>query len=89
MPAIYPGVESLVLGFDNTVWIGLHTAPEGQPFLVLNNKGNMIGTVLIPFGTKLKQASLQKVWAVQSDKDDLASVVRYRVTGLSCAAGDC
>lgn len=82
MPTQYAGAESILLGLDNTVWIGLHASPEGQPTLVLNAKGEPVAIVLIPRGSRLRQANAKQIWMTEADSDGLTSVVRYRVAGI-------
>jgi len=89
MPKIHPPVEYLVLGLDNTAWIGLNTLPAGRTILVVSGKGNLIGTVQLPPRSTLRQATLNKLWTTRTNDDGLMSVVRYEVQGLRCASGEC
>ena len=38
---------------------------------------------------RLRQASANQVWMTETDRDGLVSVVRYRVSGVSCGALSC
>lgn len=79
MPAVYTPSESITLGNDSTVWIGMRPTAEGQETLMLNHRGDPIATVFLPRGTRFAQGSATHVWAMQSDADGLVSVVRFRV----------
>lgn len=89
MPAVYPGTESLLIGLDNTIWVGLRRTDAGQRFLVLNSKGDPVAAVDLPPRTRLMQASATRLYAVETDPDGLQSVIRYAVSGVSCGAVPC
>jgi len=50
--------------------------------LVLDEAGEPLGTVLLPANVAIVQSSRSHVWAVERDEYGLASVVRYRMSGL-------
>ena len=89
IPLAYPGVEGIVLGLDTTVWVTLRATAEGNPVLVLNGKGDPVATVMVPRNARLRQASATQVWMTEKDSDGLVSVVRYKVSGISCGATAC
>lgn len=82
MPPVYPGMTELLLGLDETVWIGRWRTAAGQEFLVLNGKGDPIATVHLAPNARLRQASATKIYVTETDADGLVSVVRYRVSGI-------
>lgn len=86
MPAVYTPVTGIILGLDNTIWIPMRPTPTGREVLVLDGRGNPIGSVMLPPRTTLRQANLTTMWATQSDEDGLTSVVRYRLRPISCQA---
>ena len=89
MPAVYAGVESVLPGVDNTFWVGMRRAPDGQAVLVLNSRGDPVASIMVPPHSRLRQASANQVWMTETDRDGLVSVVRYRVSGVSCGALSC
>jgi hypothetical protein len=89
MPPVYVAVESLLLGLDNTVWVGLRPTADGRPYLVLNGRGDPIATVVAPKGSRIVQASAARVWMAETDNDGLTSIVRYRTAGIACGAVPC
>ncbi len=89
MPSTYVPTESLVIGRDNTLWIGMRATAEGPSALVLNLRGDPVATVLLPPKTTVRQASATRIWTTQTDADGLVSVVRYKVSGINCGAVSC
>jgi hypothetical protein len=89
MPSIHPGISHIVLGLDNTLWVALRATATGVPLLALNKKGDPIASVLLPKGSRLRQASATQLWTTQRDDDGLVSVVRYKVAGINCGAAGC
>jgi hypothetical protein len=89
VPPVYAPVQRITLGLDSTVWIDLRPTAEGQMTLVLDERGKPIGSVIVPPGSRVQQASRSHVWMTEIDEYGLASIVRYRVRGLSCAGTEC
>jgi hypothetical protein len=89
MPNWYIPVEALTLGLDQTIWVGMRLTDAGRAYLILNGRGDPIGSVLLPRSTRLRQASATHIWVTETDDDGLTSVVRYRVEGLRCGAVPC
>lgn len=77
----YPPVRNIVLGRDNTVWLELRTTTGGHRWLMLDPKGNPVGTIVVPNEVTLKAAERGTVWGLITDEDGLLGVVRYRVSG--------
>lgn len=89
MPRWFIPVESLTLGLDRTIWIGLRPTSEGRGYLVLNSRGDPVGSVMVPVTTRVRQATATHIWVTETDDDGLSSVVRYRLTGLTCTPATC
>lgn len=89
MPSWYIPVETITLGLDRTVWIGMRPTSEGRSYLVLNAAGDPVGSVIVPGSTRVRQASAERLWVTETDDDGLSSVVRYRVMGLQCGPPGC
>jgi hypothetical protein len=82
MPPVYSPVQSLILGLDETIWITLRDSADVRRTLVLDGRGEQIGSVETSTRVRIRQATATRVWALELDDDGLASVVRYRVQGL-------
>jgi len=81
MPSVYSPVQAIRIGLDNTIWIDRPTADGRRSAMVLDERGDSIGAVLIPERSRIQQANRSHVWMTERDEFDLASVVRYRVNG--------
>lgn len=80
-PTIYAGASFILLGLDNTVWLGLRSKPEGQTVLAFNAQGDAFASIVLPKNTRLRQASARNLWVTKTDDAGLSSVVRYRMVG--------
>jgi len=89
MSSWYIPVETITLGLDETVWVGMRLTDEGREYLILNSRGDPVATVQLPKSSRLRQASATQVWVTEADDDGLTSVIRYRVDGLTCGAVRC
>ena len=79
IPPAHAPFRGLRLGTDGTIWLGLRTTVEGQPFLILNEKGDPIATVVLPSGQRLLTASRTELWAIAEGGTRTRSIIRYRV----------
>ena len=82
MPPVYPPIQSLVLGGDDTIWLTLHDSAGVRRTLVLDRDGDPVGVVTMSTRSVIRQATASRVWVTETDADGLASVVRYRVMGI-------
>lgn len=79
LPKFYSPVSTLVLGTDGTTWITFRRTDAGRPVIVLDEKGNSLFKVTLPLRNLLLAANRTTVWAMETDEDGLASLVRYRI----------
>ena len=80
IPPVYPPLDGLLVGRDGTVWVGLRaTGAAGHPWLVLDRGGAVLDTIVIPRNAYPAVAELGMLWTVESDENDVESVVRYRI----------
>lgn len=79
MPKVYAPWSTLILGSDGTAWAIGREAPDGRTVTAIDPKGNQLFTVDLPAKTRLVQANRTTLWTIQTDDDDLPSVVRYRI----------
>jgi hypothetical protein len=78
LPRVYPPFSAMILGLDGTTW--LQTAGPGQRRAVAFDKRGMpLFEVPLPPRTRVWQANLTTLWAIQKDDDDVGSIVRYRI----------
>jgi hypothetical protein len=79
VPPFYPPIEGVVNGRDGTIWIRMRETPDGRPYLVLDPQGDPVGRVVVPSSSVIQVADLSTVWPLDSDENDVESIVRYRV----------
>lgn len=75
----YPPVRNVLLGRDNTVWLEMRTSTGGHRWLVLDQQGTPVGTILLPDEITLKVADRGMLWGLTTDEDGLQGIVRYKV----------
>jgi hypothetical protein len=78
-PPYYPPLNDLVVGDDASVWLEMWPRADGQPYVVLDSLGTEVGTALLPPGSRVAVARLDRIWAVEKDVLDVESVVEYQV----------
>jgi hypothetical protein len=80
MPGTYAPVTSVVLARDGTTWLRLHS-PDGRrvTMMVLNARGDAVGSVTVPKAMDIVDAEGSTVWSVDVDADGLGSVVVHTV----------
>jgi hypothetical protein len=79
MPSAYPPVLAMKLGLDETIWLTLRDTADVRRALVLDGRGDPIGTFVLPPRATIRHGTKDRVWITQRDDDDLVSVVRYRL----------
>jgi hypothetical protein len=77
IPPTYPPVTSVVLARDGTTWLRTTDATGAEQATVLDPKGNVRATVPLRHGIDVVEADGNRVWAVDVDEDDVASVVVF------------
>jgi hypothetical protein len=75
----YLALEALLVGTDGTIWIRKRAVPSGRPFLALEPTGEVIGTIVLPAGSRIGAATRDGIWAIEPDSVGVESVVRYKV----------
>src|SRR5688500_11378681 len=78
-PTAYPPVVALTLGLDETVWLTLRDTGDVRRALVLDARGDPIGTFALPPRTSIRHGTRTHVWMTRVDDDDLQAVLRYRL----------
>jgi hypothetical protein len=79
-PPAYPPLSLVLVGRDGTIWIRLRTVSQGRPWLVLDPKGEPIGSLMLSAEQAgIAVADRQNVWTLEADADGVQSIVRYRI----------
>jgi hypothetical protein len=84
MPALpsastWPPVRNIVLGTDGTVWIEIEELEPAHRWQVLSAEGELLGVGNTPANFSLRVATRSLIWGVETDEDDLQSLVTYTV----------
>jgi hypothetical protein len=79
VPTHYPPGRDIIIGSDRRIWVRLHDAPEGHPWVALSETGEPVGRVVLPPGSGLRAANETHLWTVEQDELGIGSVVRYRM----------
>ena len=75
----WPPVKTVLLGADGTIWLEVEELDPRHRWQVLNQSGETVGFVDLPANYTLRVASREMLWGIETDADDLQSVVAYRV----------
>lgn len=78
---VYAPVSALVAGRDSTTWIGFRRTAGTRTWLVVDARGEPVGSLSLPADVRVSEAERGWVWGAQPDSNDVVSIVRYRVTG--------
>ena len=78
-PPAYPPVSDVVLGTDQTVWLGIRETSQKRRYLVLETSGEPLAIVELPSRTSVRAASRAWLWCVELDEYDVNNVVKYRI----------
>jgi hypothetical protein len=80
VPAFLPTVTYLMTGRDGAIWLRREQyAGEGQRWTLLNRDGTVVGDVRLPASFRPLYGDLNSLYSLETDADDLAWVVRWRV----------
>jgi hypothetical protein len=83
----YQPVTRVRLGRDSTIWLALRAQGNRMPYLILDWRGDPIGTVSLPRESQIGSADRTSIWTIEANADDVPSVVRYRVEGWGAPPG--
>jgi hypothetical protein len=79
LPWAYPPIESMVVGRDQTTWIGLRSPGADRTWIVLDGSGATLGVVSLPKGFSPRAAESDRVWGFERDDFHVTALVRYKV----------
>jgi hypothetical protein len=79
-PKVYPPLLRVLVGRDRTTWLERYSIAGDRSWIVLDERGNHAGSVVVPRNVRILVASLGQVWATETDDDGLQHIVRFRVS---------
>ena len=79
MPPVYPPVMAMTLGLDGTTWLTMRDTGDVRRALVLDERGDPVGSFVLPPRATVRQGTRTHVWMTRRDEVDLAAVLRFRL----------
>ena len=79
-PDSYPALSRILVGRDDTIWLETYSRSGDRIWRVLGPDGATLGDVAVPRGIHIMVASREAFWGTDTDENDLASIVRYRIS---------
>jgi hypothetical protein len=77
IPPVWAPVASIFVGMDHRVWVGLRTAGDRNPWVVLDTAGEPVARVSVAASVRLMAASAGRAWGLEEDDAGVQSIVRY------------
>ena len=85
MPPVYPPIEGIILGADQTIWLQVHSTGGDHQWLALDGAGNPIGLVSVPKNFVARAGDRTHLWGFEAEGEQLRSLVRYSITAATPA----
>ena len=83
LPVTYQPARRLLVGGDRSVWIEVnHTGPDHR-WLLIGERGDVVGTLDLPVKISIHEASRDAILVTEEDDDGVQSVVRYHIVRLN------
>jgi len=79
VPDYLPPVDALVIGTDETLWVGHSRSGGNRAYTVLSPGGEMVGVLELPVNQRLAIAHTNRVWVVERDELGVESLVKLTV----------
>ena len=79
-PRVYPPLLRVLAGRDQSTWLERYSVSGQREWIVLDGRGSVAGTMSVPRNLRILAASLDALWATETDDDGLQHIVRYRIT---------
>jgi len=66
---------------DGSLWLKREDGSRTVDYTVIAPNGNLVATLTLPRNVTLRAVVGDTVWGVETDADDVPSIVRYRING--------
>lgn len=83
IPPVYPPIEGVILGADQTIWLQLHSTAGDRQWLALDPAGNPIGVASVPRSFVARAGDRTHLWGFEAEGEQLRSLVRYSITAAN------
>jgi hypothetical protein len=78
VPPFWPPLKGVTIGDNGTTWVHLHDPGVESKHVVLHRNGDIVGIVMLPPRTVVAAIGDGFVWCLESDENDVQSLVRCR-----------
>jgi len=78
-PDSYPALSRVLVGRDDTIWLETYSRSGDRIWRVVGPDGETLGDVAVPRTIHIMVASRDAFWGTDTDENDLASVVHFRI----------
>jgi hypothetical protein len=79
LPAFRPPIASAIAAADGSLWLRRADTPSDIDYTVIGANGTLLATLTVKRNVSIKAVSGDIAWAIETDADDVQSVVRYRI----------
>jgi hypothetical protein len=79
VPPFWPPAKSAVVSDSGSAWIQLHSSTRDALYLVVDARGEVLGTVTLRPNTVVAAIGDGVVWCLETDADDVQTIVRYKL----------
>ena len=80
IPPVFPPVENLIVGADQTIWLELHSGGADRQWLSLDPTGTPIGVASVPRSFVARAGDKNHLWGFEAEGEQLRTLVRYSIT---------
>jgi len=85
IPPFRSPVAAVLVGVDHSVWVAIRrpkSAPQQAEWMVMDERGSVVGTTLLPRGLRMTAVSVDHLWSLEPDRvKQTSTIVRYRRAG--------
>lgn len=79
IPSAHPPLRGLAIGNDSTIWIRLRDTRDWDQYIVLDERGDVVGRTIVSENLEVRYADADYVWPIVRDELDVESIIRMRI----------
>jgi hypothetical protein len=80
MPPVYPPIENIIIGADQTIWLQIHSTTADRQWLALDPAGTPIGVASVAKNFVARAGDRTHLWGFEAEGEQLRSLIRYAMT---------
>jgi hypothetical protein len=85
IPPVFPPVENLIAGSDNTIWLELHSTGADRQWLAIDPTGTPIGVANVARTFVARAGDKSHLWGFETEGEQLRTLVRYTMSAAPAA----